>query len=223
MICQHINYRNSYFDNRIRFHHCGILFNLHDVAIPMFDRHTSENMHQLISHFLDIICTEWRGKLIGVGTDGASSITGALKGIATRLENDAQHRIYRVWCRLHQLDLVMKYAYKELMDGEFNDILYGLTNHLHYQKNLITDMQSKCPKVTPTHWTALGYTCKWLLEHRVTILQYIAEDDLNRAPPSWWWVVMAGISAISEQVNIILVKLQESNLLFHNKDKSWII
>ena len=93
----------------------------------------------------------------------------------------------------------MKYAYEELMmDGEFNDILHGLTNHLRYQQNLITDMRSKCPKAARTRWTALGYTCKWLLEHRVTILQYIAEDDPNRAPPSWWWVVVAGISAISE-------------------------
>ena len=71
------------------------------------------------------------------------------------------HSIDRVWCDLHQLDLVMKYAYKELMDSEFNDILYGLTNHLHYQQNLITDMQSKCPKATTTRRTALCYTCKY--------------------------------------------------------------
>ena len=92
-------------------------------------------------------------------------------------------------------------------------ILYGLTNHLRYQQNLITDMQSKCPKATTTRWTALGYTCKWLLEYRVTILQYIAEDDPNHSPPSWWWVVIAGVSAISEQVNITFIKLQERNLL----------
>ena len=101
----------------------------------------------------------------------------------------------------------MKYAYKELIDSEFNDILDGLTNHLCYQQNLITDMmQSKCPKAT-TRWTTLGYTCKWLLEHRVTILQYIAEDDPNHTPSSWQCVVMAGVSAISEQVNITLIKL----------------
>ena len=207
------HYGNSYFDNRIRFHHCGTLYNIHAVAIPIYDRHTGENMHKLVTNFLDVVYPEWRGKLMGVGIDGASSMTGALKGVTTRLENDAQHGLYRVWCGLHQLDLVMKYAYKELLDGEFNGILHRLTNHLRYQQNLITDMQSKCPKATTTRWTALGYTCKWLLEHRVTILQYIAEDDPNHAPPSWWWVVMAGVSAISEQVNITFIKLQERNLL----------
>ena len=62
-------------------------------------------------------------------------------------------------------------------------------------------------------WTALGYTCKWLLEHRVKILQYIAEDDPSHTPPNWWRVVVAGVSAISEQVNITFTKLQEKNLL----------
>ena len=208
-----IHYRNSYFDNRIHFHHCGILFNLHAVAIPMFDRHTDENMRQLISNFLDIIYIECHGKLISVGTDNASSMMGTLKGVATRLENDAEHRIYRFHVVFIKLDLVMKYVYKELMDGEFNDILYGLINHLCYQQNLIADMQSKCSKVITTHWIVLGYTCKWLLEHRVTIVQYIAEDDPNRTPSNWWWVAVAGVSAISEQVNITLIKLQGSNLL----------
>ena len=36
------------------------------------------------------------------------------------------------------------------------------------------------------------------------------EDDPNRAPPR---VLIAGVSAIAEQVNIALVKLQEKNLL----------
>ena len=88
------HYGNSYFDNRIRFHYRGIVYNIHAVAIPMFDRHTGENMHKLISNFLDILCSEWRSKLIGMGTDGARSMTGALKGVTTRLEKDAQHEIY---------------------------------------------------------------------------------------------------------------------------------
>ena len=88
------HYGNSYFDNRICFHHCGILYNIHAIAIPIYDRHTGENMHKLVTNFLDIVCPEWHGKLIGVGTDGTSSMTGALKGITTRLENDAQHGLY---------------------------------------------------------------------------------------------------------------------------------
>ena len=61
----------SYFDNRIRFQRNGVLYNIHALAIPMFERHNADNMFKLVSDFLDVICSEWRAKLIGVGTDGA--------------------------------------------------------------------------------------------------------------------------------------------------------
>src|SRR5437667_1110776 len=130
----------KYFNNQISFHHCGILYNIYAVAISIYDRHTSENMHKLIYNFLDIVCVEWHNKLISVGTDNASSMMEALKGVNTRLENNVQHELYPVWCGLHQLDLVMKYAYKELLDSEFNGILHGSMNHLYYQQNLIMDI-----------------------------------------------------------------------------------
>ena len=44
-------------------------------------------------------------------------------------------------------------------------------------------------------------------------MKYIAKDDLTKAPPSWWWVAVAGINAIAEQVNIVFIKLQARDLL----------
>ena len=160
-----MHYGMSYFDNRIRFHRDGILYNVHVLAIPMFEQHSGENMSNLISNFLDIVCSDWRVKLIGVSTDGASVMTGPVKGVATRIEKEATHKIYRVWCSLHQLDLVMKYAYKDLQcsDAEFNKIMHVLTGYLRRQQTLINDMKSICPKAT-TCWTAMGGTCNWLLE-----------------------------------------------------------
>ena len=52
----------------------------------MFDRHTAENMFNLVSTFLDIVCPNWGSKLIGVGSDGANVMTGHLKGVVTRIE-----------------------------------------------------------------------------------------------------------------------------------------
>jgi len=90
--------------------------------------------------------------------------------------------------------------------------MHSLIGYLCLQQNLITDMQSTCPKAT-THWTAMGGTCKWLLERRILLFQYITKDDPTKAPPSWWWVVAADINALSGQVNIIFVKLQAKDLL----------
>ena len=67
----------------------------------MFEQHSGENMSNLISNFLDIVCSDWHVKLIGVSTDGASVMTGPVKGVATRIEKEATHKIYRVWCGLH--------------------------------------------------------------------------------------------------------------------------
>ena len=52
------HYGRSYFDNRIRFHRNGVLYNVHAIAIPMFERHTGENMLVPIFNFLDVICSQ---------------------------------------------------------------------------------------------------------------------------------------------------------------------
>ena len=59
----------------------------------------------------------------------------------------------------------------------------------------------------------MGIACNWLILNRVSVLQYIAEDDPAQAPPDWWWVVVSSINAISEHVNYTVTKLQARNLL----------
>src|SRR5437762_4351207 len=173
----------------------------------MFERHTGENMFNLISDFLGVICSQWRGKLLGVGTDGASSMTGHVGGVAMHIEQAIEHKFYRVWCGLHQLDLVMKHAYADIKDKKFNKILHSLTKYLRQQHKLIADMQSTCPNAT-TRWT-----CKWLLEKRIQVLEYIAVDQKINAPEGWWWIVASAIHTLSKEINVVFVKLQSKNLL----------
>src|SRR5438552_16415270 len=59
---------HSYFDNRIRLYFNGKLYNIHLLAIPMFERHTADNIIKLVSRLLDIICPTWPIKLIGLGS-----------------------------------------------------------------------------------------------------------------------------------------------------------
>ena len=178
------------------------------MAIPMYDKHTGELMFNLITKLLTAIYPDWQKKLLGVSTDGASSMTGSVRGLATRLEAVIAHKLYRIWCGLHQLDLVMKYGYKDLMDGEFNDIMHKLTGYLRHQFNLINEMQTKCPKAVTTRWTAMGTTCQWLMEHWVHVLEYLTTTEAEQAPPDWWWVTAASLSALSTQVNFVILKLQ---------------
>src|SRR5436309_1227167 len=112
-------FEHSYFDNRIRIHRNNDIFSLHILAIPMFERHTADNMYKLISHVLNILCPIWRSKLPSVASDDAPVMTGCIQGIVTQLEQQAEHQIYRIWCGQYQLDLIMKGMYKELLEGEF--------------------------------------------------------------------------------------------------------
>ena len=70
------------------------LYDIHAIAILMFERHTSLNMYGLVTKFLHIICPSWRNKLLGLAADGASVMTGEFKGVVTRLENEIPHKVY---------------------------------------------------------------------------------------------------------------------------------
>ena len=194
------HFGKSYFDNQIHFHLNGVLYNVHAIAIPMFDRHTGENMFNLVSTFLDVVCSDWRAKLIGLSSDGATVMTGYLQGVVTRLEQQAEYKLYRTWCGLHQLDLVMQHGYAKLMNGELLTIMNAFIAHLRQQTNLIIDMKSTCPKLA-NRWVVIGNVCKWLWEKKVRLFQYLAENEPSQTPPDWWWVVIAAQGWLSEQTN----------------------
>ena len=115
----------------------------------MFEQHTGENIFILVCRFLDVICPRWRTQLIGTGSDGASSMTGHLQGVFTRFVNVSSiTKFYRVWCSLHQLDLVLKAAYMELWDNDVVEIMKKFIQHLRQQSGLIAKMQATCPQLT---------------------------------------------------------------------------
>ncbi|CAM6031650.1 unnamed protein product [Sphagnum compactum] len=113
---------SSFFDMRIRICVNGILSNLHLVAIPMFERHTAENIFNLIVRFLDALngtITIWRAKLMSVSTDGENRMTGCHRGVVTRLEQVAEFPVLRIWCVPHQIDIVIKNAAALPQDGQW--------------------------------------------------------------------------------------------------------
>ena len=209
------HYGKSYFDNRIRFHYKGKLYNIHLIAIPMFEHHTGENMFLLVCRTLDVLCPQWRAQIIGMGSDGASSMTGHLQGVVTRLARESLNtKFYRVWCGLHQLDLVLKHAYSDLYENEVVNTMKKFIQHLRQQNSLIAEMKAQCPQLT-TRWLCMGNVCKWLLMKRIDLFQHIksAETPILSTPPNWWWIVIAGINELTDIINPTFVKLQSPTLL----------
>jgi hypothetical protein len=95
------NVGTAYLNLRMRCYVKDTLQNLHLLAIPMRERHTGKYQHGLIVAALDVLAPEWRHQLIGVASDGASTMTGCMQGTCTRLERECHAPIFRIWCGAH--------------------------------------------------------------------------------------------------------------------------
>jgi hypothetical protein len=145
----------SYVNVRVRFHFASKLLNLHLMAIPLFDRHTGENVFDVLVPFLDAVFPSRKKKCIAVSTDGARSMTGRSEGVVSRFHEVCQPGLVRIWCDLHQLDLVMQRVYKTALEGDFYKLLTALTGNLQRQVNLISNMNRRvrrCPMFAGSQW-----------------------------------------------------------------------
>ncbi len=108
------------------------IVNLHAVALPMFDWHTSEVMFQMVVSFLDVLRPGWKVHQLGVSSDGARNMTGRVFGVVTRLSK-AMHNecpLTRVWCGAHQLDLVMEHIMDTIVKERFFTVMTEFITHL---------------------------------------------------------------------------------------------
>ena len=137
------------------------LHNLHVIALPMQQCHTRENMFLLIVTIFDALLSNWKGKLIGISSDGASNMTGAYSGVVTHLQKLALPGLYCIWCYAHVMDLVVQKAIAFLCNKIFVASITGITGHLHCQVNLISEMQYKCPQFGNTCWLSMEQLLSW--------------------------------------------------------------
>jgi hypothetical protein len=108
----------SFFNLHVHVCYHGELVNLHLVTMPMFERHSTINIFNLIAKFMDVLYMKWRAKLVGMSTDGKNTMTGRHVGIVTRLVDCVDNDVLGIWCASHQIDIVVKAATK----GIDNDV-----------------------------------------------------------------------------------------------------
>ena len=172
----------SYLWIRVRVHNDGEILNLHLLAVPMFEKNTAINQFNIIVKILDVLCTNWRNKVLGLGSDGENVMTGRLGGVVALLEREIDFEVHRTWCLLHQIYLVAKEALAALFEGDFMVLVNRLSTALRKQETLICEMKSTCPKMT-TRWLEMGSWTKWYLDYR---------DSSNRFFSATARMVLAG-------------------------------
>jgi hypothetical protein len=179
----------------------------------MRERHTGEYQYNLVVSLLDILAPNWKHQLIGIATDGASSMTGCIKGTCTRLSNECHSRIFRIWCGAHQLDLVMKMSFNKLCNKKFLDTQTSVKGHLRCQQNLIAEMKSTCPTFVTTRWLSLGKLLKWLIDKRVRLIQHFDQKKPACTSSTDWWIVVAVIYPLVQRVELTFKSVQGLNTL----------
>jgi hypothetical protein len=160
----------SYLDIRLRLE-CGGLHNFHLISLPLFTNKTAGTQYKLLDDVLGVVDPRWKHKLISVATDGEPTMTGHLSGLQTRIEaavlGASGQKIMRIWCGLHQLDLVVQEEYSRACDETFTGSLVALASHLRAQQLLINEMKTKCPKFVDTRWLSMIRVSSWLKGNRV--------------------------------------------------------
>jgi len=199
-------------DQHIRICVEGVLYNLHMVLVPFFERHLAVNYVKLIKTMLDTLCPDWRSKLISISSDGENTMTGQHGRVVTLLENECNNPVLRIWCVPHQLDIVVKNTLQDVLDQAFYKVAHAYSVHLRVQQNLITDMGSKCPKDT-MRWVAFGSILHWLLQnYRRLMIHNVAKRPVQ-APSEMWWVIAAAISPLFNRIVIMFTKIQARNIM----------
>ena len=68
--------------------------------------------------------------------DGASNMTGRIRGAVKNLQSGCIPGFIRIWCAAHQLDLVVQEIIIGAMKKDFRDLLLKLISHLRRQATL---------------------------------------------------------------------------------------
>ena len=198
----------SYLDVRLRFSVNEVMHNIHLVALPMRERHTGQYMFNIVSDFLGVLCENWESKLIGITSDGTSSMTGHRSGVVTRLYQVSLPGCYRVWCAAHQMDLVVQKIFLKLCNDSFVSNVMALTGYLRRQTNLIHEMNSKCPRFIDTRWLSMQKLLTWLVTKRPRLQRHFYEKKPACTPQQSFWVIVYVLKAFVDVVNVCLVAIQ---------------
>ncbi len=157
--------QTSWVDVRIRYYQHSALENLHLITLPFAGRHTGLATFEMFEKLFDAICPLWKDKLIGCSMDGVTNMIKRLSGVVTQIQNVVKPNFMRVWCLLHQIDIIMQKVYKRV-GCNFYKTLTSIISFLRHHKNLVEEMQAICPNLLATRWAFMLRVARFLVEKR---------------------------------------------------------
>jgi hypothetical protein len=167
-------------------------------------------MFLTLKKVMDALFKGWSRRIIAVSTDGARSMTGGSRGLVTRIQRICSPGLIRVWCGLHQLDLVMQRIFCAACDETFYAALTNVIGHLRRQQTLIAVMRGTCPLVARTRWMSMDNESTWLTEssHRARIIRHLDTRSPSWKPSICWWITLHAVNALARESVLVFVSLQ---------------
>ena len=135
-------------------------------------------------------------------------MTGCTQGLLTRIDRVTNHGMIRVWCGLHQLDIVIHRVYKKSLDDEFMGILTSLIVRLLPQQNPIQDMHSTCPKVATMRWVSMHSSSRWLTTNIIRVNKHLGNKKPHCTLPKRWWTFIFALHAFADESCCVFFGLQ---------------
>ncbi|KAF1774098.1 RlpA-like double-psi beta-barrel domain [Phytophthora cactorum] len=217
----------SYLDIRIRLWQNRSLHDFHLLTVPAFDKHPAPSIMERLEKFFDIMDAQWRSKLLGTTTNGGANtgrntgVTGSQQGLSARLTTAVNKpAFYLIWCGVHQLELVVKNCVSTFCQKAFYDELVSVLAALrqdqqssHQEGSLSLFENEIIPDVTTAFATTRGFSeklmqaLKWLMEHRLAIMQLRQTASPASVPSASWWVCVAVAHRVMAEIVYFMNKL----------------
>ena len=113
-------------------------------------------------------------------------MNGHILGIATLFHNVTKPGFIHIWFGDHQIDIVLQGRYSRFSDDYFYQTLMNLISYLWIQKNLISAIRPKAPKVADTCWELMGKIRDWFKRNKTEINMHVNDKQLECANfPIW--------------------------------------
>ncbi|GMG15018.1 unnamed protein product [Phytophthora fragariaefolia] len=215
----------SYLDIRVRLWQNGALQDFHLLTLPTFDQHPAPSIMDRLEKFLDIMDSNWRGKLLGSSTNGGintgrnTGMTGSQQGLSARFTTVVNKpAFYLIWCGVHQLELVVKNCVVAFCHKSFYDELVSVLATLrqaqqsspHQDGSFATEV---IPDVTTAFASTRGFAerlmvaLKWLMERRLIVIQRLQSTFPAAVPSASWWVCVAVAHRVMAEIAYFMKKL----------------
>jgi hypothetical protein len=221
----------SLMDVCVRVHVDGYLHNLHVAAIPMHCSHTGLYMYRIIDKVLLALDPLYRTKVVGVSTDGASSMTEALRGFVSYVRNAGLGSLYQVLRLVHRIELAINIAVKSFNDDEFGtgagddrifhdldftSVLASVGTALRKHPETSKSIRSSCSVLIKVRWSSLEGLISWLTTHmgNRTMQTRLYRKGLGSGDNGMgvFWVITMCLGYVLRLVNNALAAVQNKTI-----------